>query len=122
MSITLNSNAINQLIVGGVTIETDGAIAVTAMRVDFTANTLSFDLQKGTVAGATFTPGQIILGNLSVTIDATTGKWFVNGSGQTGTLSGGGLTTLQGQIKTWRNQLETFSQNQAITSGTVVPW
>lgn len=122
MSITLNSNAINQLIVGGATVETDGAIAATAMRVDFTANTVTFDLQKGTVAGATFTPGQIILGNLSVTIDATTGKWFVNGSGQTGTIGGAGLTSLQTQMKGWRNQLETFSQNQAITSGTVVPW
>ena len=122
MSITLLAAAINQLIVGGVTIETDGAAAVTGMSVDFVANKVTFQIKKGTVSGPSFTPGQIAVGNLSVTIDASTGAWTVDGSGQSGTLQGAGLTTMQTNMKLYRNQLETFANAQAIMPGTVVAW
>ena len=122
MSITLQAAAVNQLIVGGVTIETDAAAAVTGMSVDWVANTITYFLKKGTVAGAVFTPGQVAMGNLSVTINATTGAWSVDGSGQSGTLSGGALTTVQTNMKAWRNQLESFSNTQAIVPGTLVAW
>lgn len=122
MSITLNAAQINQLIVGGVTTETDGHAAVTSMMVDFVANTITFLIKKGTTVGVVFTPGSVVQGNLSVTINTVTGAWFVDGSGQTGVIGGSGLTTVQSNMKTWRNQLETFANNQTIMPGTAVAW
>ncbi len=121
MSITLNAAQINQLIIGGVIIETDGAAAVTSMSVDWVANTVTFWIKKGTVSGI-FTPGSIASGNLQVTINALTGAWSVDGSGQSGTLLSAGLTILQTNLKTYRNQLEQFANANAIMPGTIVAW
>lgn len=122
MSITLNAAQINQLIVGGVSQETDGHAAVCGMSVDFVANTITFTVKKGTTVGAAFTPGNIVMGNLSVTISTVTGAWTVDGSGQSGVIGGAGLTAVQTNMKTWRNQLENFANTQAIMPGTVVAW
>lgn len=122
MSITLNSSGINQLIIGGVTIETDSYAAVTSYTVDFQAGTLTATIQKGTTSGSTFTPGIIISGNVQIVANLVTGAWFVNGSSLTGTLSANALSTMQSQVVGDRNLFEVFAVGNNIMPGTQTTW
>jgi hypothetical protein len=122
MSITLQNAGINQLIVGGVTVETDAASAVTDYAVDLQAGTLTVTLKKGTATGTVFAPGQITSGNVQVIVNLLTGAWTSYPSGLSGTLGASALSTLQAQVVGDRNLFETFAVGNNIMPGTQVPW
>jgi hypothetical protein len=122
MSITLPASLISSLVIGGVIVESDPNDAVTSLMADYVTNVLRFTIKGGTTTGAAFAPGQVAT-TYEFVIDALTGKWFVNGSAITGTLSGVALTSIQTTFKNLRNSAETLAVNQNLLPGaTQVPW
>lgn len=122
MSITLPSNLISSLVVGGITVETDASSAVTNLEVDYVAGLLRFTLKGGTTSGPNFSPGAVSP-LYEVTINGFTGTWYINGAGLSGTLSGAALTSIQTIFKNLRNNAETFVVNQNLFPGaTLVAW
>lgn len=117
MSITL-TNPIS-LTVGGVAQSTDAQAAAIYLEVVFPDQIRMF-FRSGTVAAGVFSAGAIT-GPVIVSVNTTTGAW-VSTSGQSGNLSGPGLTNLQNTLKGWRNAMENFAVNQNLFPGTAVAW
>lgn len=116
MSITLPSNLISSLVIGGVTQETDGFAAVTDLHADYLGGILRFRVTQGTTSGQTFSVGNIAP-TYEFIVDSVSGKWFVNGSAISGTLAGAALTSIQNIFKNLRNSAETFAVNQNLFPG-----
>jgi hypothetical protein len=121
-SITLtNTTTVSQ---GGSTVESDAAAAVMSISVDFQAAQpiMVVVFKQGTVAGVTLVPGTVTSATpITVSVNLTTGAW-ASTSGPSGTLSGAALTSLLTSLKGLRNTDETFAVNNAIITGTQVPW
>jgi hypothetical protein len=119
MSITLTTGT--NVVINSVQVENDTQGALIGIQYDFGANTATFQLAGGLVGtGAAFSIGQYAP-RIQVVISLASGVW-TSTSGQSGTLGGAGLTTLQTAALNQRNAFETFSVNQSIMPGTQVAW
>lgn len=106
--------------VGGSTVESVNASAATNLSVDFSSSLMSFTLSKGANASNSFA-NSVRGQSISVQLNVATGAWQAS-NGVSGTLGGGALTTLQGQLRGFRNQLETFSSNNVLPGSSAVAW
>jgi hypothetical protein len=120
MSITLTAAEINQLIIGGVAVETDAVAAVTNIVIDFVGQTATFQVLKGSIVNGAFIPGQLQQGSFSITISLVTGAWTTT-SGLSGALTTQGLSTAISTTNSYRDSTEAMA-NSIVYNGTLVPW
>lgn len=128
MSITLAAAKVFTESLGGTTTETDAHGAVTSINIDYVNNTITFQIEYGTVSGSTFTQGTE--GPDLVTVNLLSGAWTTSGRNmQSGTLSGAALTAVQGYVSTgssaFRNAAEGFLLGLGagnLAGGTQVNW
>jgi hypothetical protein len=93
--------------VGGSTVESVNAVAASNLSLDFSSSFMTFTSSKGANASNSFA-GSNRGQSISVQLNVGTGAWQAS-NGASGNLGGGALSTLQGQLRAFRNQLETFS-------------
>lgn len=121
-SITLTNNTtVNQ---NGSLAETDTASAAMFIAIDYqlTNPAVMVTLKQGNVNGLSLIPGVVTSGSpVTISINLANGSWSAT-SGQTGTLSGAALTSLQNTLKGLRNTAETFATSNAIVAGSQVAW
>ena len=120
MPIQKAAGAIETFTLGGSTVETHDAHALTEIHTLFLSNTMTVVFSEGTPATNSF--GSFPRAHVAtMTIDLVTGKW-TNSAGATGTLSGAQLTAVNNNQKALRNGLETIANATGLTPGTIVAW
>ena len=117
MSITLSQAA--SLNINGSVVESDANVALYYMEVNFPCAVRLF-YAFGTTSGQSFTAGSQVP-RVIVNLNLHTGVW-TSSNGLSGTVSGGGFTTAQGDFVTLANLAETLAVNTGVISGTQVAW
>lgn len=119
MPISLAASQVETQTVGGSTIDTANAAVASSVASDLSGN-MSFTIAKGSPASNAFS-GSSRTKEISVSVNLLTGAWQ-SSNGQSGVLSGAALTTLNNQLKAFRNQLETFASNNVFPGSATVAW
>jgi hypothetical protein len=119
MPISLTAGQTETQSVGGVTVDTANAAVASQLDTDF-GGTLTFVLAKGTPATNAFS-GSARAKDVIVTINLANGVWFAS-NGTSGTLSAGALTSVLNQLRSFRNQIETFGSNNVFPGAGTVAW
>lgn len=105
---------------GGSTVETHDAAAISSSNTDFLGNQITVVFIDGTPATNSFA-GFSRSKTRSISIDMVTGKWN-SSSGTSGTLSGAQLTGLQNNQKSLKNGIENIANAIGLIPGTIVAW
>lgn len=124
MSIALSAATVQQFLVGGVALETNGDAALISTSLDFNSNTMTWTFTTGTRANGSLNPGPHGM-TTSIVLNLTTGVWTNTQTGATGTVqngAGGPLTILNNGLKNLRNGIENAAIVQSIYDGVQVPW
>jgi hypothetical protein len=125
MSITLTTGT--NVVINGVTFENDTQGGCTDMNVNYNANTVTFTFRSGVASGTAIVPGAIPP-TVTLTVNMTTGVWASFDSlnslnNKAGTFSGAAFTTFVANMKTVRNNIESFVAGASgILPGTQVAW
>jgi len=117
VSITLSQAA--SLNINGSVVESDANAALYYMEVNFPGEVRLF-YAFGTTSGQSFTAGAQVP-RVIINLNLHTGVW-TSSNGLSGTVSGGGFTTAQGDFVTLANLAETLAVNAGVISGTQVAW
>ncbi len=120
MPIQKASGQIETFTLGGSTVETHDATALTETHNLFLSNTLAVVYTDGTPATNSFATFPRVK-TATLTINTVTGKWTTS-AGTTGTLSGGQLTAIKNNQTALRNGLENIANAIGLTPGTIVAW
>ena len=117
MSITLSQAA--SLNINGSVVESDANAALYYMEVNFPSAVRLF-YAFGTTSGQSFTAGSQVP-QVIIDLNLHTGAWTSN-NGLSGTVSGGGFTTAQGDFAALANLAETLAVSTGVVIGTQVAW
>jgi len=124
MPISIPASAIEALQRNGVTIETRDSCALVGINMNFPGNTVTFTFAYGSPATNSFVqsvnPGPQTAVT-SVTVNTANGSWTAS-TGQSGTLTGPQLTTLNTNQRTLRNSAETVANALGVIGGSVTAW
>lgn len=120
MPIQRAAGTIETFTVGGSTVETHDASALTETHNLFLSNQLRAVFADGTPATNSF--GSFPRANtFTLTINTTSGRW-ISSAGTSGTLSGGQLTAIKNNQTALRNGLENIANAIGLLPGTIVAW
>ena len=126
MSITLTTGT--NVVINGIAFENDTQAGCIDMNVNYNANTVTFTFRSGVVSGTAIVPGAIPP-TIILAVNMSTGVWnSFDGSNnpannKTGTFTGAAFTTFVANMKTVRNNIETFAAGASgILPGTQVAW
>jgi hypothetical protein len=120
MPILLDPTLIKTMTLGGVTTETEDAVAATEIDINLSGQTVTITFETGSPADNTFLPGAHRDENWLI-INTETGVWQ-SSLGTSDTLSPTQLAAINLNIKNARNGAEGTANILGVMPGTFVPW
>ncbi|HEV8189514.1 MAG TPA: hypothetical protein VGP83_17295 [Pyrinomonadaceae bacterium] len=118
--ITLAAASVASTVIGGTTVDTAPAAAVTSALTNFSGPSVSIAIPYGTFSGGVFTPSAYTEGQ-SLLLDLAAGTFRV-GNGPTLPIPGALLTSILNAVKAYRNGLESLAQQAGAAPGVITPW